>query len=534
MAFCAALLTVGCSDGGGGASVTGGAKSGGQTGLGGSGSGGRVGSGGSGSGGNALGGTAGSASGGSSGNASGGKLSGGSGGNGSGGSGSGGSGSGGKASGGGASGGQASGGSGAGGSGSGGNLGGGSGGNTGGSGSGGSAGAVGGGGGRDGGTSDGSSDGKGEGGGAVALGGSSGSGGNTGSGGASGAAGACRPKFASGVNVAWFTYAGDVPSPDMTKFNQLYSDTSAVGGRVARWWFHTNGSKTPTYDSSGLAAKISDANIADLKKILDGAAAAGQAMVVSLWSFNMLKSDQVSATILQNNKDLLQKDVNRQAYVDNVITPLVTALKGHPGLYAWEAFNEPEGMINDGPNTSPWTGSNYVSIKDIQKCVNWFAAGIHAADPSALVTNGAWTFLANTDVDGHKNYYSDSELKSVGGKSNGTLDFYQVHYYDNWGTVGGANSVSPFVYPASHWTLDKPIVIGEFWDVDSPGPSNSTIKGADLYTTLYTNGYQGAWAWQYANADNPGPTDGEQTQWPTMKTAMQNLFTAHPADLACK
>jgi hypothetical protein len=334
--------------------------------------------------------------------------------------------------------------------------------------------------------------------------------------------------------VAWFTYAGDIPSPDMTKFNKLYSDTFAVGGRIVRWWFHTNGSKTPTYDSTGLAAKISDATIADMKKILDGAAAAGEAVVVSLWSFNMLKSDQVNATILQANKDLLQKDANRQAYVDNVITPLVTALKGHPGLYAWEAFNEPEGMINDGPNTSPWTGSNYVSITDIQKCVNWFAAGIHAADPSALVTNGAWTFLANTDVDGHKNYYSDSQLKTVGGKSNGTLDFYQVHYYDNWGTVGGANSVSPFVYPASHWALDKPIMIGEFWDVDSPGPSNSTITGADLYTTLYNSGYQGGWAWQYANADNPPPTSGDQTQWPAMKTAMQNLFTAHPADLACK
>jgi hypothetical protein len=371
------------------------------------------------------------------------------------------------------------------------------------------------------------------GGGATGTGGTS-AGGATGSAGSTGATGACRPKFASGVNVAWFTYAGDVPSPDMTKFNQLYSDTSAVGGRIVRWWFHTNGAKTPTYDSSGLTAKISDANIADVKKILDGAASAGQAVVVSLWSFNMMKSDQVSATILQNNKDLLQKDANRQAYVDNVITPLVTALKGHPGLYAWEAFNEPEGMINDGPNTSPWTGSNYVSIKDIQKCVNWFAAGIHAADPSALVTNGAWTFLANTDVDGHKNYYSDSQLQTIGGKANGTLDFYQVHYYDNWGSVGGANSVSPFVYPASHWALDKPILIGEFWDVDSPGPSNTTIKGADLYTTLYTNGYQGAWAWQYANADNPPPTSGDPTQWPAMKTAMQNLFSAHPAELACK
>ncbi|HEX7509419.1 MAG TPA: hypothetical protein VF550_21790 [Polyangia bacterium] len=488
MAVCAASLFVNGCDGGGdgdGSSSTGGAKTGGQSGSGGSGTGGHVGSGGNGSGGTSSG--------------SGGSASGGSGGSGSGGSGSGGVGIGGIT----ASGGRS------------------------GSGGVGNGGVSGGGGaaGRDGGAGSGGVPGQDSGAGGAGTGGATGSGGAT---------GACRPKFASGVNVAWFTYAGDIPNPDMTKFNKLYSDNSAVGGRIVRWWFHTNGAKTPTYDSSGLAAKISDANIADVKKILDGAAAAGQAVVVSLWSFNMLKSDQVSATILQNNKDLLQKDANRQAYVDNVITPLVTALKGHPGLYAWEAFNEPEGMINDGPNTSPWTGSNYVSIKDIQKCVNWFAAGVHTADPSALFTNGAWTFLANTDVDGHKNYYSDSQLTTIGGKSNGTLDFYQVHYYDNWGTVGGANSVSPFVYPASHWALDKPIMIGEFWDVDSPGPSNSTIKGADLYTTLYNNGYLGGWAWQYANADNPPPTSGDQTQWPAMKTAMQNLFTAHPADLACK
>lgn len=499
-AICAAgLLASGCSDSGeggagsGGATSAGGSRTGGQTGS----SGGRTGTGGNASGGTGSGGSASGGSG-SGGSASGGAKTGGS------------TGSGGGT----AAGGAASGGSGQGGS----------------AGSGGDGGADAG---RDG-ASDAGKDSNATGGNGGATAGATGNGGATGSGGAAGTTGACRPKFASGVNVAWFTYAGDVPTPDMTKFDKLYSDNLAVGGRVVRWWFHTNGAKTPSYDASGLAAKISEQTIADVRKILDGAAAAGQAVVVSLWSFNMLKSDQVSATILQNNKDLLQKDANRQAYVDNVLTPLVTALKGHPGLYAWEAFNEPEGMINDGPNTSPWTGNNYVSIKDIQKCVNWFAAGVHAADPSALFTNGAWTFLANTDVDGHKNYYSDSQLKAAGGKDNGTLDFYQVHYYDNWGSVGGANSVSPFVYPASHWGLDKPVVIGEFWNVDSPGPSNTTIKGADLYTTLHKNGYQGAWAWQYANADNPPPTSGDTTQWPAMKTAMQNLFTAQPADLACK
>lgn len=508
-AVCAVGLLLGaCASDSGGAASTGGQttaggnKTGGQVGSGGAGIGGRIGSGGSGGGGNGTGGGSGTTTNGSGGRGSGGTTS-------ADGTGSGGSAQGGSSA----------------------VTGGATGGNS--SDAGASGGGPGGDAGRDAGTAGGSANGGAQGQGGASAGGA-GSGGAAGAGGSTGATSACKPKFASGVNVAWFNYADDIPDLDMTKFNKLYSDITAVGGHVARWWFHTNGAKTPTYDSTGLAAKISDQTIAQVKQILDGAAAAGDAVVISLWAFDMLKSDQVSATILQNNKDLLQKDANRQAYVDNVLAPLVTALKGHPGLYAWEAFNEPEGMINDGPNTSPWTGNNYVSIKDVQKCVNWFAAAIHTADPSALVTNGAWTFLANTDVDGHKNYYSDSQLTSIGGKANGTLDFYEVHYYDNWGSVGAANSVSPFVYPSSHWSLDKPVVIGEFWDIDSPGPSNSTIQPGDLYTTLYTNGYKGGWAWQYANADNPPPSDGEQTQWPAMKTAMQNLFTAHAADLACK
>jgi hypothetical protein len=356
--------------------------------------------------------------------------------------------------------------------------------------------------------------------------------------GATSSSGACRPKFASGVNVAWFNFASDVPNPNITDFTQLYTNISPVGGRVVRWWFHTDGTNTPEYDPTTGLASISTANIADVKKILDAAYAAGEAVTVSLWSFDMMK--QTNATILANNKNLLQKAANRQAYATNVITPLVTALKGHPGLYAWEIFNEAEGMIDDGPNTTPWTGSNYVSIKDVQACVNIFASAIHTADPSALVTTAAWTFLAiggqnSTTGPSGTNYYSDTALTAAGGQANGTLDFYEVHYYDNWGTVGAADGVSPFIWSAASWKLDKPILVGEFWDIDSPGTGTTTIKAADLYTTLYTNGYKGAWAWQYANSDTPGPTSTDAgTKWPAMQTPMQNLFTAHKADLECQ
>jgi hypothetical protein len=343
--------------------------------------------------------------------------------------------------------------------------------------------------------------------------------------------------FASGLNVAWLPnkYASDIPNPNLSQFETLFKNSVASGGHIVRWWFHTNGTKTPSWDSStGFAVRITDAEIADVKSLADTAQQNGAALVISLWSHNMLMRSQMTAQILANNKALLQVDENRQAYIDNVLTPLVTALKGHPGIYAWEAFNEAEGMINDGPNTTPWTvdkakpetANDYVSIKDIQKTVNWFAAAVHAADPTALFTNGAWTLLANTDVDGHKNYYSDSQLTSIGGKATGTLDFYQIHYYDNWGKPGDADVISPLVHPASYWKLDKPLMVGEFWAVDT-----GAVLADDIYTKLYDTGYSGAWAWQYANADNPGPTS--PTKWPAMKAGMDKLYAAHKADLEC-
>jgi len=71
-------------------------------------------------------------------------------------------------------------------------------------------------------------------------------------------------------------------------------------------------------------------------------------------------------------------------------------------------------------------------------------------------------------------------------------------------------------------------VIGEFWTDATDG-----VAAADLYTTLYSNGYAGAWAWQYVSADNPPPVDGTVTTWPAMQTPMNNLKSAHAADLTC-
>ena len=346
-------------------------------------------------------------------------------------------------------------------------------------------------------------------GGATSPGGSTSSGGTTVTGGSTSTGGSGGPttvcSFSSGLNVAWVQFAGDVPNPNMATFNTIFKNTYSAGGRVIRWWFHTNGTVTPGYDSSGKAQKLLQTHIDGLKSILSGAKAAGVAIVISLWSFDMLQGaasgENISATTLANNKALLENDTNRQAYVDNYLTPLVTAIKGTPGLYSWEIFNEPEGMSQSG-----WTTGAKTTEASIQKTVNWFAAAIHTADPTALVTNGAQTFDYCSGVSGKNNYYSDSALRTAGGKQNGTLDFYEVHYY----TSNGASN-SCFTSPASHWGLDKKLVMGEFAAAATDGVAQN-----NLYTNIYTSGYNGAWAWSY---------DADWT-WPAMQTPMQNLYTA--------
>jgi Cellulase (glycosyl hydrolase family 5) len=305
--------------------------------------------------------------------------------------------------------------------------------------------------------------------------------------------------FASGLNVAWVNFASDVPNPDLNTFKTIFKNTHDAGGRVVRWWFHTNGTTTPGYDSSGLANKLPQADIDGVKAILGAAHDAGVVIDISLWSFDMLQSNAGNAHT--NNQALLENDVNRQAYIDNYLTPLVNAIKGTPGLYDWEIFNEPEGM---GP--SGWATYRTTEAA-IQKTVNWFSSAIHTADPSALVTNGSQTFDYCSGVSGKNNYYSDSALIAAGGKQNGILDFYEVHYYTSNGS-----SNSSFTHPASYWNLDKKLVMGEFAAQATDGVAQN-----DLYTNLYTNGYDGAWAWSY-DADYP---------WPAMQAPMQALFTAH-------
>src|SRR4051812_2833855 len=152
--------------------------------------------------------------------------------------------------------------------------------------------------------------------------------------------------FASGLNVAWVRFANDVPNPDLNTFRTIFKNAHDAGGRVVRWWFHTNGTVTPGYNADGTVKMIQQSHIDGVKAILAAAHAAGVSLDISLWSFDMAQDNAAGAAA--NNLRLMTEDSIRQSYIDNYLTPLVTALKGTPGLYSYEIFNEPEGMSTTG------------------------------------------------------------------------------------------------------------------------------------------------------------------------------------------
>ena len=117
-----------------------------------------------------------------------------------------------------------------------------------------------------------------------------------------------------------------------------------------------------------------------------------------------------------------------------------------------------------------------------------------------MITIGSWSEHASTDSFGYFNYWSDTCLQLAGGKENGVLDFYQIHCYSYNEQY---SETQPFLQNASAYSLDKPLVIGEFNKQNNPPPFDNNTE---QYLYLYENGYQGAWEW--GMNDDCGGCDG--------------------------
>jgi len=307
--------------------------------------------------------------------------------------------------------------------------------------------------------------------------------------------------FLSGVNIAWNSYGRDFGSgaysgSAQSKFETWLGQIATNGGNVARIWLHVDGSYSPKFDSNGYATGA-DTNslITELGTFLDKAAANNVFVIIVLWNG--------AATMTTPLKNLFWDNSKLQTYIDKTLTPLVNGLKTKKALAAWEVVNEPEGSVQAGTSDSNscydttnlsgsgagWTGIS-LPMKNILNFINLQSSAIRSADPKALVTVGSWSERPQTNAcSGCRNYYTNACLSGAGQKSNGYIDFYQMHTY----TYNGAYSAwSPMKKSASNYGLDKPLVIGEFATVCSE--LKDSVKN---FQYGYNNGYVGILSWQY-------------------------------------
>ncbi len=329
--------------------------------------------------------------------------------------------------------------------------------------------------------------------------------------------------WVSGTNVAWVNFARDI-GPGTTRFDlfeSMFRDLRNSGGNSMRLWLHTTGSVTPQWNGNMVIGPGVGA-VEDLRNILDLAQENDISLMLCLWSFDMLRISN-GASVTDRSFAILTQPANRMSYMDNSLKPMVEALKGHPAILAWEIFNEAEGMSDE----FGWDFNRKVPMINIQQFVNQAAGVIKRADPNALVTTGAWSFKALSDVhvsgsntQTDMNYYRNDRLIGFGGDPMGILDFYTVHYYDWAGT-----SLSPFHNDVSVWKLDKPVVVAEFY-------AKSDIFGVKkeaLYQTLRNRGYAGALSWQWVDwAQNRENNAGS---WPNTLVNTRAMWNNHGQDV---
>ncbi|MDA0196775.1 MAG: PKD domain-containing protein [Bacteroidetes bacterium] len=294
-----------------------------------------------------------------------------------------------------------------------------------------------------------------------------------------------QKKFMSGINIAWSrgsNFARDVTNFVDSDWTQIFDAIEAAGGNACRWWLHTNGAYSPLFNSAGEVTGLNSQEIDNMKKGLDMAYDRGIMISMCLWSFDMLQNNSRYST--SRNRALLEDPNITRTYIDNALIPILESIGNHPAVMSWEIFNEPEGMTELG-----WADSR-TTMAAVQQFVNLTAGAIHREVPTALVSNGSWSFRASTNVgSGNFDFYSDSQLIAAGGDPAGTLDFVQVHYYDHFSTDN-----SPFHNPASHWGIDKPIVIGEF-----PADGVLEYSAEECFERAYQLGYAGAMSWSWSD-----------------------------------
>ena len=193
-----------------------------------------------------------------------------------------------------------------------------------------------------------------------------------------------RDLWLNGANVAWVNFARDI-GPGETRldvFERIFQELHENGGNTMRLWLHTTGAASPEWEGEVVVGP-GEGTIEDLTAILDLAHEHEIRLMLCLWSFDMLRISNGNE-ITDRSFALLTNEQRLQSYIDDALVPMVTALRGHPAILAWEIFNEPEGMSEE----FGWEFNRHVPMSAIQRFINRTAGAIMASAAAFVAVRG--------------------------------------------------------------------------------------------------------------------------------------------------
>jgi hypothetical protein len=291
--------------------------------------------------------------------------------------------------------------------------------------------------------------------------------------------------FLEGANLPWLYYGvdfganawspdGGVGKPESREtLRSIFLELNELGIHTVRWFLLCDGRAGIRFTKAGTPIEPDRHLFADIDAALEIAAACNLSIIFVLLDFLWFgKAAQVNGVQVRGRHGVISGGYKQRALRRRVLKPLLKRYGRSPVILAWDIVNEPE----------------------------WATRGCGGVSGTAIAFLTMRRFIKKT---AHLVHRYTRHLATVGlGNAAGLplvrytgLDFYQVHWYDRW------NAVAPLERPVQEWSLDRPLLLGEF------PTKNSARLPETIVEASKKSGYCGALAWSVLGTDRASGID---------------------------
>ena len=293
-----------------------------------------------------------------------------------------------------------------------------------------------------------------------------------------------------GANLPWIGYGTDVGASAWYPTGGLSAQPAALdlldrtfaalagdGVSIVRTFLLCDARSGVQFDGDGVPTGLDHAVFPDIDALLASARRHHIQLMPVLLDFHLCTSPRIVDDVQLGGRSRLLADPRaRLALIDLVLRPIVERYGSDEAIVAWDVMNEPEWCLASGPLARRW-GAAFDTLRD------FLGQAIRCVRESArqAVTIGC---AGTTRLD---------LVRPL------DLDFYQVHWYEEFGWAALERPVTDLGLG------DRPVLLGEF-----PGRSRCVV---DVLDAAKRAGYAGALVWSVLADDGQSAYPVELANW---------------------